>query len=710
MTVCHIDIETFSECDLKSAGVYRYAEHPSTELTVLGYAFDDGPVKQWKPGDDYPEDLYARIEAGGEIRAHNAAFERVVLNGTAGQRIGFPFIRIDQTVCTAAKCAANGLPRALGDAAKALGTHAKSEAGRIEMLQIAKPRKGKETRYTPENSPDKFAAMYAYNLDDVEAERALDHAVPDLTEAEQDVYELDQLINSRGISVDLPAIDDILAVVEEYKGYLAVECEELTRDWLTGEGLKPTQRDKLAEWVRANGYPLLPDMQAETVKAIIRRDEAPDTVKRLLRIYSTYNAKAITKFHAILEAVCSDGKLRGMFLFHGANTGRWSSLIVQLQNLFKPVIDDPEAAVEAFGSRSLDLIRLLYDEDPIKVAASCVRSVLVASPGKDLLFPDYAGIESRVNAWLFDEQWKLDAFRAYDAGNGPDLYLIAVADALGLDVRAMTKKDKRRQWGKAIDLFGGYEGGVNAFVVMADTYSVPLQDVADAIMPVASARELDTAEWMWEKFGSSGELDHDIFVACDVVKQRWRAKHPYIVQGWKHLKEACEQAVQHPGTGYAIPNGKIAFKVIAFNGRNWLYMRLPSGRRLAFYNPRWIPEKTVIETDEFGREVERIIPGELRYWGIDTYTRQFKEVSTYGGKLCENAVQAISRDLLVEGMWNLENGGYPILGSVHDEVITEPDEDFGSFEEAGELMCILPTWAAGLPVAVDGHRGKRYRK
>lgn len=748
MTVLHVDIETRSEVDLKAAGVYRYAEHESTSFWVMGYRFDDGPVHQWWPI-DVPDDmqqelrelrpnvqfhfqhsapgaLRKHIEMGFEVRAHNAQFERVVLNGNAGIESEFPDIDIRQTVCTAAKMAANGLPRALGDAAKALGTHAKSDAGRIEMLQLAKPRKlskaNQDKWWTPLTAPEKFIAAALYNIDDVLAEYEVDEAVQDLTPYEQKIYEMDQRINARGIAVDLEAIDNILAVVTQYKEQLAAECEDLTRpvpsdpdDWLAEAaepmlvGLKPTQRDKIAEWIRENGWPRLLDMQAETVKALVRNPDVPANVKRVLLIYSTYNAKAITKYQAILDAVCADGRLRGMFLYHGAGTGRWSSLIVQLQNLFRPVIEDAEAAIDAFAARDLQWIKDLYPGiDPIKVAASCVRSVLIGGSGKDLIYPDFAGIETRINAWFFGEEWKIEAFRKYDAGAGPDLYKLAVANCFGIPIEDVTKL--MRQWGKVIELFGGYEGGVGAFVTFADTYGVDLQVLADATLPSLPEDARESAEWMWAKFGRNSELPYEQYIACDGLKYMWRKHHPKIKQGWKDLKQAAEQACEFPGKGFAIPNGKIAFKVIEYRGRSWLNMRLPSGRCMRYFNPRWIEPSPAVVNPNTGAVLVEGSPGEMRYWGIDTYTRQWMELSTYGGKIDENADQGYARDLLVTGMVNMEEAGYAIVGTVHDEIISEQDETFGSFEHAGGLLIKQPKHANGLPLAVDGKRAKRYSK
>lgn len=699
----HLDIESYSECALGSAGVYRYAEHPSTEILCFSYKFSDQTaIWSWRVGDPLPAAVVQHIQAGGEVRAHNAQFERVVLNGVAGKKIGFPEISIEQTVCTAAKMAAHGLPRALGAAAEALGASPKSIEGRIVMLQLCKPRaKHPDGRYTVANAPEKFAILYKYCETDVEAEADIDSRVPDLSAAEQQVYVLDQKINARGIAVDLKAIADIQAVIAQYKEFLEAEMKRIV-------GVAPTQRAKIADWIRTHGYPGLTDMQAETVKALSKNPNVPETIKRVLAIYNTYNMKAVAKYDAILDAVCADGRLRGMFLFLGAGTGRWSSLIVQLQNLFRPLIDDPETAVSAFAERRLDWIRALYAIDPMKVAASCVRSVLIAGPEKDLLFPDFVGIESRGNAWLFDEEWKLDVFRKQDAKTGPDSYKVAYARAFQIAVDEVTKG--QRQIGKVMELALGYEGGVGAFVTMVATYGIDLVEMTKATLAVIPDDVRESADWMWHNLPQTrNDLDYDTFIACDSLKRMWRTIHPKIVQGWKDLKAAAEQACQFPGRVFELPNGKIKFKVDG----DWLYMRLPSGRRLAYYKPRWVEPR---EGTRFvnGRSEVYTVPGEMRYWGIDTYTRQWVEQSTYGGKLCENAVQALSRDLLVNAMFKLEDAGYPIIGTVHDEVICEigtgiEDDDL-SFEHAEIVMCELPKWAAGLPVAVDGHVAKRYRK
>jgi len=763
--ILHIDYETYSEIDLTEAGAYRYAEHPSTEIMACSYAFGDGPVTLWIPYDNVPMAIIdgvqklrpnVRIKAraqvpteladhivgdretqdadvGGEVRAHNAQFERVVTNGVAGKKLGIPYIEIEQTMCTAVKCAAAGIPRKLELAAKALGTELKeSDGGRIAMLQLCKPRKPTKadpsTRWTFENAPEKWIAMLVYNIDDTPAERGVDNALPDLIPSEREIYHLDQRINQRGIAVDLEAVRNILFVVDQYKNFLADECQRLTADWL-GDGLQPTQREKIADWIRGIGMPYRPketcwpglvDMQAETVKALCTNPEVPQCVKQVLRIYSTYNAKATSKLEAILSAVCADGRLRGMFLFLGTGTGRWSSLIVQLQNLMRPLIEDPDFALECFATGSYTFVQMMFpDIDLMKVAGSCVRPVLVAGPGKTLVFPDYVGVEMRINSWYWDDTDDLEMFRAQDAGTGPDGYKVAYCEFFGEDINAIDWKSqagkKKRQIGKVLCLAFGYEGGVSAGVTMVDTYGVDLQALADALLPIMPKEARDHAEWMWVHHRKEG-VTKEQSMALDGAKYIWRKRHPKIKEGWKTLKEAAGLACEFPGKTFLA--GKLAFRVCEYKGRSWLHLRLPSGRDIKYYNPRWIEPKTIkrpkrIE-DGYGGytyvEEEVTIPGEFRYWALDSKTYQWLEMTSYGGQLDADADQGFASDLLRVGMRNLEAGGYPVVGSVHDECLCEVAEERANIPEAERHMLNQPACTSGLPLAVETKLQRRYWK
>ncbi len=727
-SVLHLDIETGSRSDLKKEGLYKYAEHESTFMNVACYAFNRAPVKVWVPRRSLPQavidglrqrrpnteliicptvprDIWDHVHARRQIRAHNAMFERRVLAGPAGQRLGFPEMLASQMVCTMAKAAAHGLPSALEHLAEALGTHPKKATGANDMRYTSKPRKD-GTFVTPEEEPERFVRLYDYCIDDVEAERDADHVIPELIPSLQRLYVLDQKINDRGWQCDLDSVNDAQALVLEYKRELLELCRKWTRCPEHPEGIAPGQTAKLAWWVRDNGYPELEDLKADTVKKACKDPECPPDVQKVMKLFSTFNMKAVAKFPAMLRATCRDGRLHGMFQFHAADTGRFSSKIVQLHNLYRPVIDNPETAVRVFKSRDLDDVRFYFEgTDPMKVLGSSVRSMLTAGPGKVLVFPDFAGIEARVNAWLWGEEWKLAAYRAYDTKipgkfdekgeplrAGPDLYKVAYARSMNIPIAEVGQGIHKtgRQVGKVQELSLGYQGGVGAFVKMAENNGVDLNVMAAAgfsVLPEDVKREAaDMWEWAVKK-GSTHELALRTFVTLDAFKRLWRRSHPGIVKGWGDLEQCAIDALSYRGQQFTCAKGKIAMKV----WKRWLVLRLPSGRPLWYYRP----------------ELKK---GKVRFWGTDTVTRRWCLTSTYGGKLDENVVQAISFDLLHYAMENLERANYPLVGHVHDEPVAEVLESFGSFAEVRKIMSRKPTWADGLPLAVDGHRQFRYRK
>lgn len=744
---CHIDVETYSEVNLKDCGVYVYAEHESTELLVLCYRFGDGPVTAWLPFDKIPfalheklrarlkpedrikigaivpAELRAHIEAGGEVAAHNAQFERVVLNGVAGRKVNFPKLKIEQMVCTAAKARTYGLPGALGDAAKALKSYPKDETGRGIMLQLCRPRTGKQKRYPIEEYIDDYVHLYAYCVDDVKAECGLDDVIPDITPDEMEIWRLDQVMNDRGVGIDLAFIDNVQALIQEYKVYLNEQC-------VAACGFTPGQREKIVGWIRSNGYSQIVDMTADTVAKAVVDPACPEHVRHVLRIYSTYGMKAPTKYEAMELAACRNSRIHGMFIYYGAGTGRWSSIIVQLQNLFRPLIKDADTAIDLINQKDMETIRFFYPSiDPMKVFASCVRGALVPADGHDFIVLDYAGIESRKIAWLYDEEWKLDAFRAFDADkkNNADNYQIAYGNGFGVD--PMSIKDFQRQIGKVMELALGFEGGVGSFVTMAPTYRVDLNDLVEAAYDNLPDWALDAANWMWKniecKRGNKSGLPEKTYLTIDGIKQVWRSLHPAIKQGWKDTLQAAKLAVAYPGKCYAIPNRKIMFQVKEEKGRRWLHMRLPSGRTLKYYEPelhdgRSKEDIAAEEEEKFLCELmgKVYIPNDtdplkkynLVFWGVDSRTKQWKLEGAYGGFLAQNGTQGSANDVLRHGIVRLEAARYPVVLTVHDENGMEVLEGFGSLHEAAALMCKLKPCFAGLPITAEGYRAKRFRK
>ncbi len=421
-------------------------------------------------------------------------------------------------------------------------------------------------------------------------------------------------------------------------------------------------------------------------------------MQRVLRIYSVYGSKAVSKFYSMPDMVCSDGRLRHMFVYYGAGPGRWSSRGVQLQNMMRPVIDDVDLAIEMFEARSLESIKTLWgpEHNPMKVAGSCVRGMLVPSEGRKILAVDFAGIESRITAWIHDEEWKLDVFRAYDAGTGPDSYKRAVAKLLRMPVEEVTKR-LRQAIGKVTELAFGYEGGVAALVKMAAQNNVDLEEIAELAYPSIPQDVLERAEYSWgraEERGMTLDLDRYLYVALDALKLMWRAEHPRVSKGWGQLKTLAADAVENPGTAFALPNKKIMFKV----EDHWLRMRLPSGRKLSYYKPLCT-----------GTRDQRYDGRVVSYMGIDTETRQWHRVNAYGGRWMQNIGEGVARDLLTPAMLTLDAEGYDLVGSVHDEAIADVT-DAKTLARAFEIMCVKHNWAHGLPVAVDGFVKPRYEK
>lgn len=677
----HIDIESFSEINLPDVGLYRYAEHDSTEVLCMCWSLNDGPVSLWIPfwpdpvfeayvharihldthwGPECPPAISAAAaEEGILFAAHNAEFERVMLNGKPGAQIGFPPTRIEKWVCTAAKAAAHSLPRALDKVGRALGLSAKKDTeGRAVMMQLCKPRNpsknNPDPRYTTDTAPDKFVTLYNYCADDVRAERALDKRVPDLPPLERQIYHLDQYINQRGVRVDRESVQRIQWAVEELRVRLVKECYRIT-------GLKPSQTAKITAWVRARGYPI-ENLQAETVDAVLDDLNPSDLLHKdvytVLHARRSTQMKAVAKFEAILRSVCKDLRVHGMFLYHGAATGRWSSLIVQLQNLFRGIADvDPLEAIAAVWAGGLDAVIARWPlVDPMTVFSCCVRAMLIAGPGKQLMCNDYSSIEARITAWIGDQDDILDVFKDHGL-----IYEYTAAKMKGLnylDVNGVLRKMKDehpvlRQSGKTATLAFGFGGGAASYIRGAAQGGVVV-DVMDA----------------------------------EMAKIEWRSANPEIVRTWYEIDEKMMAAVQFPGAVFAIRNKKLAFKRVG----DFLYMRLPSGRKLAFYKPM-------------------VLDGELTYLGIDTYTRKWGRVRTYGARMFQNAVQGTAADVLRRGALAVSKAGYDLIGTVHDELITERDEGTGSLEEMSQLMCeINQPWIEGLPLNAAGFIAKRFKK
>jgi len=656
--VAHLDIETRSPVDLKTAGLYRYFEDDRTEVLVVRWRIGDqvGDAHNLAP-------LVKHITTGGMVAGHNIAFDRTGWNTLKG----VPAIPIEQTDCTMARCAALSLPQTLEKAGKAIGVSIqKDDEGRRLMLRMCKPKPDGSYR----ESPEMLERLSQYCATDVEAECSIDGAVPKLTSLQWRTWLLDQTINARGVKIDVRFAERALALAERLTAHADKEMKRLTGGAVT----RTTQVARIVEWLKGRGIPcaslgkgVIDDV---VVTAEVYSDETALEVVELRRASAK---SSVAKYKAMLAAVCKDDRVRGTLRYHGASTGRWSGQLIQPQN-FPRVSDEAVRHVEVLHNMlSVERFRVeevferarLFFENPLDTLSKALRSTIIADKGKRLVGGDFSNIEGRVNAWLAGEYWKVKAFADFDRGEGTDLYVLAYAKAFEIPVENVTKE--LRQRGKVMELSMGYQGGKRAFQKMAANYGL---SVTDAV--------------------------------AEDLKFAWREAHPAIRSSWYELQDAAIEAVRYSGHTVKCLNDRIQYKV----DRNILWCRLPSGRCLAYVQPR-ITNQVFINED--GEEEQTDRP-QVAFMGVDSTTKQWKVQRLYGGLQCENVVQAIACDLLVDGMFRLEDAGYPIVLTVHDEVLSEVPQGFGSVEEFEKLMAPEVEWAAGLPIAVGAWEGERYAK
>jgi len=506
---------------------------------------------------------------------------------------------------------------------------------------------------------------------------------------ERKLWELDQRINDRGIRVDLDLARAALATVARAQKGLAAETVEIT----DGQLQSTTQRDKLLAYILGEHGVDLPDMQASTLERRVNDQSLPAAVRELLAIRLQASTTSTSKYKALLNMVSSDGYLRGTTQFCGASrTRRWAGRGFQIQNL--PSKNLPKAAEVAEGIEAIlaGAADMVY-KDPMKMVSAAIRGCLISRPGMKLVVSDLSNIEGRDAAWLAGEEWKLQAFRDLDAGTGADLYRLAYAKSFSIDVSEVDggkEKGPQRQIGKVQELALQYEGGVGAFITFSLVYNIDLDAMAEDAWDAIPSRVLEetVGAWQWAvKKGSTFGLKQRTYMVCDALKRLWREAHPAISGYWPELQEAARMAILHPGQTFTAR--RLRFR----RDGAWLRMLLPSGGALCYASPK-VDDK-----------------GKISYLGVNSYTRRWQRIGTYGGKLFENACQAVARDVMAENMPTMELVGYDILGTVHDETITEaPDNDDFSSDELSAILATNPSWAPDLPLAAGGFESYRYKK
>ncbi len=703
----HIDFETRSPLPFgrgkDSVNVYVYADHICTDVWCAQIAVGNDEPQLWTPGDTLPKHIQNHMKAGAPRAAHNAQFERVIWNRILTPRYGWPETVIEHWDCTMARALAMALPASLGGAAAALGLKVKKdEAGHRLMMQMAKPRSIDKTtgmlRWW-DSDLDKLIRLYEYCRQDVIVERELDKALFQLSPFERRVFELDARMNDRGFFIDKTARDAAASVVAELMARADADMARITK----GAVERATQVAALAGWASRRmveeGFafeddePIIQSLAADKLEDILGWN-LPGDVEAALRLRQSVAKTSTAKLAAFERHADSDGRVRGGHQYAGAGrTARWAGRGAQIQNLPRPSkeMEDVEAVQRAFKTMlagGADGFTMFYDE-PLSVVADCIRGVIIPGPGNQFDNADFSNIEGRGLAWLVGEEWKLDAFRAFDRGDGPDLYLVAAGKTFGIPPE---KAKAYRQIGKVEELALGYGGGPNAFATMAKTYGLKIGEHFDTVWAATAPHIREEALEAWTNYGSKMRMEQRPWLAAEAIKRAWREAHPATVGFWERVEAAAIDTIT---TGAPTTCGRVRF---AMQG-TFLCCRLPSGRVIFYAAPTMRAKKT-----PWGA-----VKNTLYYWGVDALTKQWSPQHTYGGKLTENIVQALARDILAESMVRVDPE-YPIVMTVHDEIMSETRAGYGSPDEFARLMATAPDWADGFPLVVSGWRGDRYRK
>lgn len=689
------DLETYSEKPLNQ-GTYAYAE--ACEILLFAYAIDDGPVWVWdltenRHDGDMPYPLFKALSEADEVVFQNSMFDRTVMRCAANTH---PVMRdlaadVPRWRDTMVQALAHSLPGGLEKLCEVLNVEQdkrKLATGKalVQLFCKPRPKTSKLRRATRETHPIEWAQFVEYAAYDIHAMREVRRKCPrwNYRGDELALWHLDQRINDRGVCVDLDLANAAIEATLKEQARLKDTAQEMTAGYVEST----TKRDKLLEYLLMEYGVDLPNLQKDTLERRVNDPDLPVELRDLLAVRLMASTASTAKYKTLVRGVSGDGRLRGLLQFDGAaRTGRWAGRLFQPQNLPRPDMDQEEIdqCIEALLEGSLDLVA----SNVMRACANVIRGSLVAPPGKKLVVADLANIEGRMAAWLAGEAWKLQAFRDYDAGTGPDLYKVAYAKAFAILVEAVTKP--MRQIGKVMELMLQYEGGVGAFITGAATYGIDLDAMAEAALPCVPSDVLAEAwefhAWTEKKRRSTFGLAPGTFVACDALKRLWRRAHPAISSYWGDLKETVIRAINRPGESF--PARRLSVR----REGAWLKIQLPSGRLLCYPSP---------QADE---------KGQISYMGVNPYSRKWTRIKTYGGKFFENITQAAARDVLAYGMPLVEAAGYQIVLTVHDEIISEaPDAPEYNAEHLAAIMATVPPWAKGLPLAAAGFESYRYRK
>ncbi len=589
MRTLSIDIESYSDVDLSKCGVYKYASSPAFEILLFGYAVDGGDVRvvDLACGEQIPDEIiYALSDASVTKWAFNAMFERVCLSNFLGE-----WLEPEGWHCTMVWSATLGLPLSLENTGAVLGLEKQKLAEGKDLIRYfcvpCKPTKanGGRTRNRPEHDPEKWERFKAYNLRDVETEmliqkRLSNFPVPDAIWEE---YHLDQEINDRGIGVDMELVRQAIVMDARSRERLTATMQELT------ELNNPNSVQQMKQWLADHGLET-DTLGKKAVAELIKT--APEPLREVLSLRQQLAKSSVKKYTAMENAVCTDSRAHGMFVFYGANrTGRFSGRLIQLQNLYKNTMPDLAQARALVRSGNYEALSMLYEDIP-DTLSQLIRTAFVPQDGRKLIVADFSAIEARVLAWLAGEKWVLEVFE-----KGGDIYCETAARMFHCRVEKHGENAELRQKGKQATLSCGYGGSVGALKAMGAL--------------------------------EAGMTEEELQPLVD----SWRAANPNIVRFWWDVDRAVKECVK-----MRIPTETHGLR---FDYRSaMLFITLPSGRRLAYVKPR-------IGENQFGGE-------SVTYMGVGG-TKKWERLESYGPKFVENIVQGTARDILCYAMQTLKN-------------------------------------------------------
>ena len=654
-----IDIETFSSVDIKN-GAYAYSEAPDFEILLIGYKFsDEDKVKLIDLTDD-PEELEnmrfwdALTDPEVVKTAYNANFERTCLARHTGKAMP-----PEQWRCTMVLAVQLGLPRSLAAVGPALGLteeEQKKKTGAALIQYFCKPCKptrtnGQRTKNTRLNAPEKWELFKEYNIQDVVTEQIILKRLRDFRpdQSEQDLWTLDQEINDRGVLLDIPMARSIVEFDTERSADLLAEAQQIT-------GLKnPNSLAQLKPWLADNGL-ATDTLRKDDVAAMLADPSLHANVRRVLEIRQTLSKTSVKKYQTMLDIAGEDDRARGIMQFYGGHTGRWAGRSLQPQNLARNTMPDDELDVarEFVKMGDFESLEMIFGE-PAPIFSQLVRTAFIPSPGNRFVVSDFSAIEARVIAWIAGEEWRLNVFR-----NDGDIYCESASRIYHVPVVKHGINGELRQRGKVAELALGYGGAVGAMKQMDTTGSVPEEEMQGIVT-------------------------------------QWRAESPKIVRMWRDCQDAAVSVIRgnQPKRVLRSLQGT-EFYVKLVDGTPVLFIRLPSGRPIAYWDPK------VMDTEMGPR---------ITYMTQNQTTRKWERCETYGGKLTENIVQSVARDCLAEKMKQLTGQGYNIVFHVHDEMILDvPREDKQAAKLVDKIMAEPIEWAPGLPLKGGTYECDFYRK